>query len=243
MNKKENSDLLINNRRLIQRILFSSLQIVLCLIILSSCSQASELNEKIINTSGTLVKTQAVDTPIPAWSETPIPLSPIIAQNTIEGTQAPIATVITSREEEGILYNEIIVVFTFNSDENSRGYINLDDLNNNTETNSDLVLSSVIEDDLEFYLLTANGASFLVTDKHLIDFDYCLLRYSELSKISQVEYDRQKDRFMESDEYCVYTNENRIAIVSYLPSSLSNIDNNKLIIAVDVIVYEDRFFD
>lgn len=185
------------------------------------------------------------DTPTPTMTVTPeIPTStatPSIERwVTISATQEPYKYDSPWGEEEGLLYNQTyIYFFNLGTQEGSVVYVNLDDLDDSTTTNSDLVFTRGLENTYSFD--AANGASYyLSSTKAGIGYDYCLSHYPLLDYMTQSEYDAQKQEFIRSyGYYCIYTNENRIATMRL--DLTGNQIKYPTAFSISVIVYEQKF--
>jgi len=223
--------------------------ITLCLLLLlTSCEKKDESNQKGIaeTVTSTLPATAQSTIETPEIRKTIYPTItntlPYEKWVTIEATQMPIKTITTSWDEEGLIYNNVVIVFTFDANTFTDGYINLDNLNDNGLDNSDIVLSSAVGNDYpSFDLYSANNSLMYLSNRALIDYQYCSFGYHSLPMMTKLEYALQSRKFVEGLPYCIYTNENHIAIVNYLADSMHFNDDHSFDISLAITVFTDGY--
>lgn len=206
-------------------------------IVLSSCSVNQEQSPEKTSTSYPITQTEStvVVTVIPTPSSTPVPIKIPTEINissyrqvdnsyympVITTTQGPVIIQSTQPITDDLLYNNNIITVQLGSDLDVFSYLNLDDLNNNGISNSDIAIERTGRG-YDWYLFEPiNGAVYFHSDDKSIDFNSCL-KHFPISGMDEDQYSFQGMYFDSSGgSFCVITNEDRMAIVQFIENSIN----------------------
>jgi hypothetical protein len=214
--------------------------------------------------STTISQTLAVPTVIPSMADETIPTitqtqnpvpptaTPILMtptktinpkynfQITTDVTQeSPTIVSTTYPENSEYLYKDAIVTLTLVDQFDAIDYLNLDDLTDNSMTNSDIEIERTIGNQSFYSLYPINNSYFNLPTESVVDYSTCL-EYLPISGISQVDYSLLSAQLTYGYPYCVLTNEGRIAVVRYVPNSIKIIDNFVEGLSIEVTVYSKK---
>ncbi|MPN02496.1 hypothetical protein SDC9_149712 [bioreactor metagenome] len=135
----------------------------------------------------------------------------------------------------------MLVTFKLGPESSPSGYLNLDDVTNNSVSNSDIVLQVITgTKSTDYDLYVTNRARYTLTDKKDLDLSSCL-KFFPLSGFTHTDYLIQALMFVSGDSYCVLTNEGRIAIVSFVKDSINFNDDGTLDISIKVSTYKPQY--
>ncbi len=188
---------------------------------------------------------------IPAITQTPTTVSPMSTiilttpsktinptydlQFTVDVTQESLSIVPTIFPENSeYLYKDAIVAITLVDQFDAIDYLNLDDLADNSMTNSDIEIERTIGNLATYSIYPINNAYDYYSKRRLMDYDSCS-KYFPLTDVSLLDYFLQTDYLTYGGPYCVLTNEGRIAIVRYVTKK--KIDNFVEELTLEVTVY------
>lgn len=157
---------------------------------------------------------------------------------TIDVTQEPPSFVPTTYPDDSeYLYKGAIVKVKLIDQFDAIEYLNLDDLTDNSMTNSDIEIERTIGNLPTYSLEPINNAYDYYSTESVMDYASCL-KYFPLSGISYTDYSLQGPLLTYSGPYCVLTNEGRIAIVHYVTKK--KIDNFVEELSLEVTVYRKK---
>ncbi len=214
--------------------------------------------------STTIPQTLAIPTEIPSMANentstitqnpniiqptsTPILKTPVKTINqtydlhiTIDVTQEPPSFLSTTYPKGSeYLYKDAIVKVKLFDQFDAIDYLNLDDLTDNSMTNSDIEIERTIGNLSTYTLEPINNAYDYYSTESVMDYASCL-KHFPLSGVSYTDYSLQGPLFTYGGPYCVLTNEGRIAVVSYVPNSKKMIDNFVEELSIEVTVYRKK---
>jgi hypothetical protein len=235
--------------------IFSIISILLIFVILSALSSCtiSQINnfsptKTLIGTnpnqmngiSQTSTQTPTLDNFTPTMTLTPSKtISPIYDLHiTIDATQGPVTVSTVNSQEGKYLYKNAVVTVWLGNDTDVFAYLNLDDLNKNGISNSDVKIE-MATGDLSNYVLYPINNAYYYQDKNTVDYDSCLVHFP-VTGFTHIDYDSQGDNFLMGKPYCVLTNEGRIAIVSFVKDSIKFNADFSQVLSVNVTVYNKQ---
>ncbi len=132
-------------------------------------------------------------------------------QNEVPAFQVPVEISGLGESSSDILYKDVQVVLPITSDSESTIYVNFDNLMDNSAVNSDLAFVKDSKRDFDFYrVIPINSALLYQPGGWEVDFGTCKQNRKEF-KLDPV------PQFYSVIPFCVLTNENRIAIIEYIP--------------------------
>jgi hypothetical protein len=156
----------------------------------------------------------------PTWTNDP-KFDPVFAS--IKATQAPLQISTSIPADSPFLYQNLAVTIDLVDMWSALAYLNLDDINNNKGDNSDIVIRRAIGNPIIFYTLDpSNYARYYYMGNNQTDFDSCKKELLNID-LDMEDYLYQSDSFIDGGNYCILTNEGRIAIVNYIDGSLKSI--------------------
>ncbi len=130
-----------------------------------------------------------------------------------EPTQQVIKVYVEKPSLDKYLYqNAIITIWFENVRYENWANINLDNLENNTFENSDLQLRMSCGTDCFSSIHTINDSVYYLTDQSVSDFDSCLSHFP-INEMNHSDYNLQGVFYFSKNNYCVLTNEGRMAII------------------------------
>jgi len=244
----------IHNSKIVQFILICFLLFITAVLIFG-CSKY-RVNGKSHTSGFTTAKSTELDgihtnetKNLPTYTSTPsqtlvIPtktMDPIYdLQKTIDVTQESPNFVSTPNPEDSkYLYKSTIVSLKLVDQFDAIGYLNLDNLDDNSKTNSDIEIERTIGNLSTYSLYPINGAYDYYSNESAINLEACE-KYFPLKEVPILDYYRQVAYFTNGGSYCILTNEGRIAIVKYVPDSIKVIDNFVEELSVDITVYKEK---
>ena len=159
---------------------------------------------------------------------------------TIDVTQEqPYIVSTTNPKDSEYLYKETIVTVKLVDQFDAIDYLNLDDLTDNSMTNSDIEIERTIGNQSSYSLYPINNAFDYYSNESIMDYESCL-KHFPLTEVSLVDYYLQADYLTYGRQFCVLTNEGRIAVIRYVPDSIKVIDNFVEELSVEVTVYSKK---
>jgi hypothetical protein len=159
---------------------------------------------------------------------------------TIAITQGPINISTIVPDSGDYLYKNAKATVYLGNDIDEIAYLNLDDLSDNGMNNSDVEIEMGSgSGGLNYSLLPINNAYFYYPNKRTVDYDSCG-KYFPITGLTKVAYDSQGLNFISGKPYCVLTNNDRIAIVSFVKDSIKFNADYSQTLSVNVTVYKKR---
>jgi hypothetical protein len=160
--------------------------------------------------------------------------------NNFSITQGPFFASTTVPNDSQYLYKNMIVTFELVDNFDAVVYLNLDDLNNNGSSNSDIRIERTIGNpEINYFLDPSNNAHYFYVGNNRTNIDLCKKSISNL-KLSEVDYSLQREFFIKGGNYCILTNEGRIGIVNYIIGSKKAVGKEyEEVLSVNITVYNE----
>ncbi len=157
----------------------------------------------------------------------------------INTTQGPVVIQSTQPVTEKLLYYKNIVTIQLGSDLTVFSYLNLDDIDNNGLSNSDIAIERTGRG-YDWYLFEPiNGAVYYHSDNKSMDLNSCL-KHFPISGMDEDQYFHQGMNFDSSGgSFCIITNEDRMAIVQFIENSIEEDENFTENLSFIVTVYSE----
>lgn len=160
--------------------------------------------------------------------------------NNISFTQGPFFTSTTSPNDSQYLYKNIIVTFELVDNSEAVVFLNLDDLNKNGSSNSDIRIERTIGNpEINYFLDPSNNAHYFYVGNNRTNIELCKKNLFNL-KLSEVDYSLQREFFIKGGNYCILTNEGRIGIVNYIVGSKKAVGKEyEEVLSVNITAYNE----
>jgi len=154
-------------------------------------------------------------------------------------TQVPVNISTTTIHDSEYLYKNILVKIDL-IDSDAMAYLNLDDLNDNSGSNSDIHVERTIGNpEINYSLGPSNNAYFYYLGTSSGDYDLCKRSFINLN-LDRLHYIMQNELFIDGGEYCILTNEGRIGIVNYILGSKKAVGSeHEEVLSLNVTVYNE----
>jgi hypothetical protein len=196
---------------------------ILFITIITSCSN-SYFSSKAISPMDTL--SNPITKPTPIITQTMMSVTPSRTINPLVGsissvnvTQVQPEITVKGNEDKEYLYKDVTVTIFLVNRLEAVAYFNLDDLGDNSPEQSDLRIERTEGNEVNHMLRPINYAYYFWTKEANLTFDSCLAHFP-ITMSDSTRYLFQGNDFLSiGGAYCVLTNENRIAIVSYVQGS------------------------
>lgn len=135
---------------------------------------------------------------------------------TIDFTQEPADVTTHEAPDNKYLYKYANVTFFIPWRDETRRYLNLDDLNDNDPANSDIVIDHSLGSGGDFIeLVPTNGATFYFSGLHSMSLNSCLEHFPFIN-MDEDFYHEQMWRVDSGRDYCVLTDDGRLSIIRYV---------------------------
>lgn len=157
----------------------------------------------------------------------------------IHVTQGPVVVSTKNTPDNVYLYKNVLVDLQFPDSmlDGTRRYLNLDDLTNNGEKNSDIILDITEGSGGVFVIFyPANYAKYYFSGKEEMDYESCVEQFP----VDEVYTGdgNQKFQFFTGKPYCVLTNEGHMAIVRFAMKPVYSGEKEGASISLVVTVYQ-----
>jgi len=115
-------------------------------------------------------------------------------------------------------------------------YLNLDDLNSNTLSNSDVLIDFTSgSGGIFFDLNPINGSTEYYSGLHGMSYDTCLEHFP-FTNMDWLMNLIQTGNFGSGRDYCVLTNEGRLSIIRFVPGSIDEYDGDRAMMHYEVVI-------
>jgi len=201
-------------------------------------SQLSPSPTEIASTyTPTSINTPVTQTVTPAWK---MDTKYVTGFGQFLFTQGPVIFSTSSPQDSVYLYKDVIVTFDLVDRFNAIAYLNLDDLNDNSGSNSDIRIERTRGNpEITYEIDPSNDSYFYYAGDNLVDYESCKESILNLD-IDRVHYTLQAYSFIEGGKYCILTNEGRIGIVNYIIGSKKAIGtDHEEELSVDISVFNE----
>lgn len=139
----------------------------------------------------------------------------------------------------GFLYRNALVELGYADERYLIDYLNLDDLDDNSATNCDIMLERAVGSGGSFFdLYSVNGAVYHRATDGQTDFASCLAYFPTTDIDVMLESSDLGWSFMSGDFICVITNEGRMAVIQYQEDSSWYTEDYTNYFSVLVTVYD-----
>lgn len=156
---------------------------------------------------------------------------------TIDFTQEPAAVSTHEPSDNRYLYKYANVTFIIPLLGDARRYLNLDDLNDNNPSNSDVVINhSKGSGGIFLDLVPTNGATYYYSGLNSMSFDSCLEHFPFTNMDSDMYYG-QMNGMSSGRDYCVLTDEGRLSIIRFVQDTDIESDWKKVKMELVVTTY------
>jgi hypothetical protein len=158
----------------------------------------------------------------------------------IDTTQNPPVISTVSAPGKDYLYKNAVVTFSqLGNPPGELRYLNMDDLSDNSPSNSDLLIKVMTGTAGTFYdLYPVNFARYYFSGKSYMNYDSCISEFPADSNYANS--DDQSLEIVTSKPYCVLTNEGRIGIIYAVKDSMMRNDQGDINLSLVVIVYSKK---
>ena len=220
-------------------------------LVLVSCEKSNETQSPVINTTASTATLTTMPTRIPSI-KTSIPTNIIPTETssidtdliwylaTIDFTQEPAAVTTHEPPDNRYLYKYANVTFIIPFRGETRRYLNLDDLNDNDPSKSDVVINHSMGSGGTFLdLVPTNGATFYYSGLHSMSYDTCLEHFPFTNMDSDMYYG-QINGMSSGRDFCVLTDEGRLTIIRFVQDTNIETDWGKVKMELVVTTYKQK---